>query len=113
MKFYKLNCMPSEDFLSRQPQKSLTQPITTSDGNMFHSLADQLVWQDPGTTYNCHNSVRSSVVLNLLEQLETERIIWINEDEPIEDWLHRMRDLDEFGVSSTVCNFVQKYIYKL
>ena len=51
---------------------------------MFHSLADQLVRLDPGTPYNCHKSVRSAVVLNLLEQLETERIIWINEDEPIE-----------------------------
>ena len=76
---------------------SLTQPITPSDGNcMFHSLADQLVRLDPGTPYNCHKSVRSAVVLNLLEQLETERIIWINEDEPIEDWLDRMREFGEF-----------------
>ncbi|XP_023334830.1 uncharacterized protein LOC111706240 [Eurytemora carolleeae] len=46
----------------------------------------QLVRLDPGTPYNCHKSVRSAVVINLLEQLETERIIWINEDEPIEVW---------------------------
>ena len=28
IKFYKLKCIPSEDFLSCQPQKSLTQLIT-------------------------------------------------------------------------------------
>ena len=61
---------------------------------MFHSLADQRFWLDPGTLYNCHNSVRSAVVL--LEQLETDRIIWINDDEPIEDWLDRMCEIGVF-----------------
>ena len=65
---------------------------------MFHSLADQLFRLDPGTQYNCHIPVRSGVVLNLLEQLETERIIWRNDDEPIEDWLDRMREIGEFFV---------------
>ena len=84
--------------LKQGPKQDFFQPITPSDRNcMFHSLADQLVRLDPGTPYNCHKSVRSAVVFNLLELLETERIIWINEDEPIEDWLDRMREFGEFG----------------
>ena len=69
-----------------QKQDFFSLTITPSDGNcMFHSLADQLVRLDPGTPYNCYISVTSVVVLNLLEQLETDRIIWINEDESIEE----------------------------
>ena len=77
---------------------------------MFHSLADQLVRLDPGTPYNCHKSVRSAVVLHLLEQLETERIIWINKDEPIEDWLNRMREFGEFGDLQIFSNLIGRDI---
>ena len=43
------------------------------------SQANQLVRLFPRKP--CHNYVKSTAVLNFIEQIETERIIWRNKDE--------------------------------
>ena len=48
------------------------------DGNcLFHSLCDQIERLSPGHfNYNSHNDVRSDIVLNVLEMIESEIIFW-------------------------------------
>ena len=77
---------------------SSTQPCTPMDGNcLFHSLCDQIERLSPGHfNYKSHNDVRSEIVLNVLDMIESERIFW-TKDENTTDWIDRMCKLGTFG----------------
>ena len=72
-----------ENFINKLSSHQLTI-------SSFSKLLEQIVYQ------------QIFIFLNLLKQIETERIIWINKDEII----NRMRKTGEFG-DATVCMLFQ------
>ena len=63
---------------------------------MFHALLDQLNVLKIPADYQTHIDIRQACVSNFIEMLETEAIIWID-DEDMNDWIDRMCKPEVFG----------------